>query len=179
MRRAGLPPREERPRLLFRDDQKLVIVVEHCTAPRPREQTGLRGSQEKYVSAFNALAQHASETCCPDQQGQFNGLENPPLKEWPLLDKGVFKHWARAHIDSALNRSLAMMPQRKSTLMNGYSMNMSRVELAKPKVEEPGPWMGPRIGSFEVVFSLTADGGTKVTRPNEAARGRALAAHVG
>ena len=166
-RRERLPPREERERLMFRDDQKLVIVVEHCTAPRPRDTTGLRGSSQKYVGVYTQLVDMVQQTCTPGQSEALEALENPALKRWPAVDRSVQLAWERSHLD----RPSLTRPAR-THFLNGYTLSASRLQI-KPVPFEPGPWEGPRIGSFEIVFSVLADG--KVS--SRASGNRTIAPH--
>lgn len=95
LKRSSLGPRESRDRLHFRDDQRLVIMIEHCTCPRPRPQTGLRGSEKKYVEKFKEFLALVAEHVVPGQADHLESLENPPLGRWPPVDKSVMARWQR------------------------------------------------------------------------------------
>eukprot|EP00966_Prymnesium_polylepis_P152450 3521520-Prymnesium_polylepis.1 len=152
---ALVPPRKERERLMFRDDQKLNIMVEHCSAARPRRNVGLRGSNEKYTLAFKVLVDAIFATISPEQQGCIEAHNNMPLNLWPKVDKSVMALWRRTHLGhfDRLDESRRSAQHPSGSLLNGYKLTTSRAAKVAPLMEAP-PWVKPRIGAFEVVYSL-------------------------
>jgi hypothetical protein len=139
----------------LRDDQQLIIVVEHCMLQRP-SRNGFGGSHDKYVSTYSTLVELASETCCVGcHHGGFLALENPPRARWPPMDRRVLTRWQLSHLERS--KPVAKKP---TALINGYSPVTSRLSETDVGVaSEPSwQWTSPRIGSFEVVFSLLSAG---------------------
>ena len=150
--RQALPPRESRDRQYLRDDQRLIFVVEHCTSYRPRLETGLGGSQEKYIKYYSRLVDEVISTVVPGQPDNIEVRENPAPSRWPTMERSIQLRWARSHIEAR-----PQLPAGPKPLINGYQPSFSRLAV-RPKLLEPAPWSGPRTGSFEVVWSLLSAG---------------------
>ena len=146
-----LAPRASRERLHFRDDQKLIVAVEHCTCQRPRKATGLRGSEEKYLQNYKMLVQQVAQQVTPGQPDRMIALENASLDRWPPVDKSTLQRWQRSHL-AHFDKWCA--PAARKSLINGYQLSEARASIM-PILIQPAEWTRPRIGSFEIVSRPT------------------------
>lgn len=127
---------EEEPRLCLLQHHELVVAVEHCTAVRPSKVGSLRGTNEKYTSTFSnldgAMRELVGEGSCLVRKKTVGECLATLLAE----RRGLM----------GTSKSAAPLPARpqsaSATLRGGGASSATSDEHF------------PRIGSFEIAFSL-------------------------
>jgi len=114
-------------RLSLQSHHELVVAVEFCVAPRPSKLGSLRGSSEKYVSMFDALQE--------------------PLDELRGEGMVTLRKASPTEVMAATLAAVRGVVQAATP---------TRPASANARLRSGGPVddVAPRIGSFEVLFTL-------------------------
>ena len=130
----------DRPHIAPKPAHQLVVIVEHCTAPRPFR--SLKGSKEKYAEVCGKLEQHFQQQFEDAWQGRTAFQTNTHPRSKP---------------------DLFMEEKKAIRFLEDFSYHVHQHIKAGTKVLDlsaypPQLQTYPRIGSLEVSYSLREEG---------------------
>lgn len=132
--------KEDRPYMTPNPTSRLVVIVEHCTARRPHR--SLKGSKEHYSELCSKLEQAFQEHFEEYWHGRTEFRINPHPKSSP-------------HAFMETGKALRFLQHYSHLIHQRIQAGAMVVDLAE---YPPQLQVYPRIGSFEVTYSLQDNG---------------------